>query len=58
MTPLLVISLLAVPQQALATVELDRVVSTVQTTKIWSSDVRQARLLKLCGPAVPRTRGF
>ena len=58
MTPLLVISLLAVPQQALPAVELDRVVSTVQTTKIWSSDVRQARLLKLCGPAVSSDEGI
>ena len=58
MTSLLVVSLLAVPQQALAAVELDRVVSTVQTTKIWSSDVRQARLLKLCGPTVASDEGI
>ena len=58
MTSLLVISLLATPQQALAAVELDRIVSTVQTTKIWSSDVRQARLLKLCGPAVASDEGI
>src|SRR5262245_57796465 len=32
-------------------VELDRVLSTVHATKIWRSDVRQARLLKLCPPA-------
>ena len=57
MTPLLVISLLA-PPQALAAVELDRVVSSVHTTKIWSSDIRQARLLKLCGPAVTSDDGI
>src|SRR5262245_15336560 len=42
-------------QQALAPdapVELDHIVSTVNTTKIWKSDVRQARMLKLCGPDV------
>jgi hypothetical protein len=32
-------------------VELDRVLSTVHATKVWRSDVRQARLLKLCPPA-------
>jgi hypothetical protein len=32
-------------------VEIDRVLSTVHATKIWRSDVRQARLLKLCPPA-------
>ena len=42
------------PQQALAPapVELDHIVSTVNATKIWKSDVRQARMLKLCGPQV------
>ena len=34
--------------QNLATVDLDRVVTTVHSTKIWKSDVRQARMLKLC----------
>ena len=34
-----------------ATVDLDHVLSTVQSTKIWRSDVRQARMLKLCDPA-------
>ena len=33
------------------TVDLDHVLSTVHSTKIWRSDVRQARLLKLCDPA-------
>lgn len=32
-------------------VELDRVLSTVHATKVWRSDVRQARMLKLCPPA-------
>jgi len=32
-------------------VEVDRVLSTVHATKIWRSDVRQARLLKLCPQA-------
>ena len=45
----------AYAQQALspaAPVELDHIVSTVNSTKIWKSDVRQARMLKLCGPDV------
>ena len=58
MTALLVISLLAMPQQALTSVELDRIVSTVQTTKIWSSDVRQARMMKLFGPGVASDEGI
>ncbi len=44
-------------QQAMAPaapVELDHIVSTVNATKIWKSDVRQARMLKLCGPDVTR----
>ena len=36
--------------QNLATVDLDHVMSTVHSTKIWKSDVRQARMLKLCDP--------
>ena len=58
MTPLLVLSLLAPAPQALAAVELDRIVSSVHSTKIWSSDIRQARLLKLCGPAVTSDDGI
>jgi len=37
--------------QNLATVDLDHVISTVHSTKIWKSDVRQARMLKLCDPS-------
>jgi hypothetical protein len=37
--------------QGLATVDLDHVLSTVHSTKIWKSDVRQARMLKLCDPS-------
>lgn len=53
MTPLFAASLLlAAPSaQAAAPVELDRIVSTVHTTKIWQSDIRQARMLKLCPSA-------
>jgi hypothetical protein len=53
MTPLFAVALLAAAPQAqnFAPVELDRVVSTVHTTRIWKSDVRQARMLKLCPSA-------
>jgi hypothetical protein len=50
--PVVVLSVAHAQQSLSPPVELDHIVSTVNSTKIWKSDVRQARMLKLFGADV------